>query len=437
MMNLFQIIPPESSHSLSRGTAENNPNIHLQKKGRGQKEEAAPLSKTPKNPSEDDLFSYELKRTYKDKHEVEGKKLNGGLNESSMSTLQSDVQNSGHPGNLPSISTALDTTTFSSAITEAKTQKTASSHILESSQSKPEMGQSSSSHTMAIHALSESSDSAAFPQLVSRMPDHGERQKGLNNPVENKPVHPMPQALQANSGGANPYLMAKSLQSGRPAVQSLQGHDSIIPSESPVNSTTLFSNDHSLESQKGFEQGQGRGFLSHSPLGLSTTLQESKAASDIQITGALFESFLETGMDFYDDQSILRQVEHHLRSWRPGQNESIRFLLEPKQLGILQIDILFQENEVTAHMVTGDPYVKGLLEGNRDFLETNLRSQGFQMQQFSVDLGRQQGFLNHQHPAPGFLKPEWADPNQTQTGPLDLPEKNTMIQEAGRLSLYI
>lgn len=139
--------------------------------------------------------------------------------------------------------------------------------------------------------------------------------------------------------------------------------------------------------------GQGEAFFGNSILPQVPNFQPNEGMV-VQNTATDFRSILDAGRTIPDERAVLRQVTQQLRAWRPGQSEPIRFLLEPENLGMLQIEVVLKEGRLMAHMVTADPMVKALLEGSQHFLQNALKDQGLQMQQFSVDLSDQKSFMN-------------------------------------------
>ncbi len=138
--------------------------------------------------------------------------------------------------------------------------------------------------------------------------------------------------------------------------------------------------------------GQGGTFLGNSGFAQSTDFQPGEGSTAIQKTATEFRALMNAGRSIPDEGAVLRQVAQQLRAWRSGQDEPIRFLLEPKNLGQIQIDITLKDGGLTAHMVTSDVMVKELLERNQHFLQEALKEQGLEMQEFSVDLGDRKGF---------------------------------------------
>ncbi|MBN4054142.1 flagellar hook-length control protein FliK [Nitrospira defluvii] len=108
-----------------------------------------------------------------------------------------------------------------------------------------------------------------------------------------------------------------------------------------------------------------------------------------------------------DKQAIFSQVSEQIKILQPGRTEHIRFQLEPESLGSLQIELSLRKGVVVAHIITGDPLVKELLESNQALLRERLAEQGFQVDQFSVDVGEMGNFfdekkeelpfMNHRH----------------------------------------
>ncbi len=190
------------------------------------------------------------------------------------------------------------------------------------------------------------------------------------------------------------------------------------------------------DNQEGSLGGEEGPFFERSTVPFSSGLSGEEGPSRIRSVKSDFQSLLESGFEAPDEAAILKQVAHELRLWKPGQNEPLRFLLQPKQLGMLQVEILFHEKGVTAHMLTADPFVKALLEDNQGFLQTGLKAQGFDVQQFSVGLGEQKGFMN-QHKAQHFRGPISPASSELDTRESPFSGSGRGMWEAGRLSIYI
>lgn len=190
------------------------------------------------------------------------------------------------------------------------------------------------------------------------------------------------------------------------------------------------------ESGQQGDPGQG-GRFSGNPASLHfSNLRLTEGAAEIEKTATDFRAMLETGRAVLDERAVLRQVAQQLRAWRPGQHEPIRFLLEPKNLGTIQIDVKMEESGVMAHMVTSDPKVKALLEGNQNFLQNALKAQGLEMNQFSVDLGDRKGFSNENRGAQIFKK---AQPFSGEGDAIEGAQRMSSVLKHGSrgLSLYI
>ncbi|MFQ5779660.1 MAG: flagellar hook-length control protein FliK [Nitrospiria bacterium] len=88
-----------------------------------------------------------------------------------------------------------------------------------------------------------------------------------------------------------------------------------------------------------------------------------------------------------DEKLLLRQVAEKIHLWRPHEGDTIRFQLEPKALGMLQVDISIHENGIVADIVTKHHFVKTLLEQNQELLRETLAGHGLRVDQFSVNVG--------------------------------------------------
>lgn len=185
--------------------------------------------------------------------------------------------------------------------------------------------------------------------------------------------------------------------------------------------------------QKG---AMGGSFLDNPSVLFSPAVRGQDGEVGVQSVKSQFQTLLDAGVTIPDEREVLRQVGHQLRAWRPGQEGPIRFLLEPKQLGMLQIEILLQEKGVRAHMVTADPFVKTLLQENQGFLQDGLKAQGLHIAQFSVDLGDRREFY-HQDGTPSFSKRALPVLDAGETPDAVLPVMYRPGREAGQLSIYI
>ncbi|MEC4678625.1 MAG: flagellar hook-length control protein FliK, partial [Nitrospirota bacterium] len=220
------------------------------------------------------------------------------------------------------------------------------------------------------------------------------------------------------------------------------------PGVTPGNSTSIIENlqGFALSKSMGIEggaaggkaqggMGQGGTFLGNTAFQLSN-LPSNEGSSAMQKTATDFRALMNAGRVIPDEGAVLRQVSQQLRAWRSGQDEPIRFLLEPKNLGRIQIDVSLKEGGLTAHMVTSDPMVKELLERNQHFLQEALKEQGLEMQQFSVDLGDKKGFARDAENTQGFTK---SDVSLEEADARDSIQRarSELQSEAGGLSLYI
>lgn len=181
--------------------------------------------------------------------------------------------------------------------------------------------------------------------------------------------------------------------------------------------------------------GQGGAFLGNSILTQVSNF-ESNEGLVAQNTATDFRSILDAGRAIPDERAVLRQVTQQLRAWRPGQHEPMRFLLDPKNLGMLQIEVMLKEGRLTAHIVTADPMVKALLEGSQHVLQNALKDQGLQLQQFSVDLGDQKSFMNDARNTHDFRQsPQFSEESDV----IEVGQMTSSGLKAGNsgLSLYI
>ncbi|VAX30418.1 hypothetical protein MNBD_NITROSPIRAE01-693 [hydrothermal vent metagenome] len=220
------------------------------------------------------------------------------------------------------------------------------------------------------------------------------------------------------------------------------------PAVTPGNSTSIIENlqGFALSKSMGIEggaaggkahggMGQGGTFLGNTAFQLSN-LPSNEGSSAMQKTATDFRALMNAGRVIPDEGAVLRQVAQQLRAWRSGQDEPIRFLLEPKNLGRIQIDVSLKEGGLIAHMVTSDPMVKELLERNQHFLQEALKEQGLEMEQFSVDLGDRKGFARDAENTQDFMKSdvflEEADARDSIQ-----PPQSELQSEDGGLSLYV
>jgi len=191
-----------------------------------------------------------------------------------------------------------------------------------------------------------------------------------------------------------------------------------------------------MGSKFGGEMDDGGGQLKNTAMLHASLLQSSEGVDGVHTKGASFHSMLENGIAAPDKGEILRQVADQIRTWRPGKSEPLRFLLEPRHLGTLKIDLLLQEKGVTAHIVTADPLVKELLEGNQSFLRQGLESQGLHVDQFSVDLGGRKGFLDGKRDGNSYKREQRDTSLRTH---VKLPEtlSSGLYRGSSRVSLYV
>lgn len=175
-----------------------------------------------------------------------------------------------------------------------------------------------------------------------------------------------------------------------------------------------------------FEDGAGqREGLSSSQLAVKTSISD---ISTIQESSPLRQLENPTDFNLSDKDAIVSQVTEQFKGLQAAGIEKVRFQLEPKTLGSLQIEISVQKGGVAAHIVTGDFYVKELLEGNLALLRQNLAEQGLQIDKFSVDVGEMEAsfydkrdnkaFLKHHHPFPEVGRSDAAhlEPSQLAKG---------------------
>ncbi len=220
------------------------------------------------------------------------------------------------------------------------------------------------------------------------------------------------------------------------------------PAVTPGNSTSMIENLQALALSKsmGIEggaaggkaqggMGQGGTFLGNTAFQLSD-LQSSEGSFAVQKTATDFRALMNAGRVIPDEGAVLRQVAQQLRVWQSGQDEPIRFLLEPKNLGRIQIDLSLKEGGLIAHMVTSDPMVKELLERNQHFLQEALKEQGLEMQQFSVDLGDRKGFARDAENTQDFTKSDVFLEEADAENSIQRP-RSKLQSEAGGLSLYV
>ena len=297
--------------------------------------------------------------------------------------------------------------------------------------------------------------SEALKKTADVLPKVTEKNKALEAPpaLQKAGMPPMIAGDEAGSEAARQTMIdfkavsAKALQAQQGESQSAQTalENQALPAhlKPAVSSTSILQNVQALASAQslvaeGGQQsgpGQGGDFSGNPALQHFSDFKSLEGRAGMEKVATDFRALLDAGRGIPDERAVLRQVAQELRAWRPGQHEPIRFLLEPKHLGLLQIDVILQEGVLRAHMVTADPLVKELLEGNQQFLQNALKGQGLQMQQFSVDLGDRKGFMPEGRSASVFKK---GDPLSEEEADDFLAPPSSIIKPVrGALSLYI
>jgi flagellar hook-length control protein FliK len=89
------------------------------------------------------------------------------------------------------------------------------------------------------------------------------------------------------------------------------------------------------------------------------------------------------------EHEIIEQVAQKLSVQKLNLNgkESVTLELEPKELGALKIEISVHKGSITAEILTQHPIVKEILEKNLYLLHDGLKQSGFNIDQFSVNVG--------------------------------------------------
>lgn len=89
------------------------------------------------------------------------------------------------------------------------------------------------------------------------------------------------------------------------------------------------------------------------------------------------------------EHAIIEQVAQKLSLQKLNLNgkEGVTLELEPKELGRMKIEIAINKGSVTADIVTQHIIVKEILERNLSLLHDGMRQSGFNIDQFSVNVG--------------------------------------------------
>jgi len=89
------------------------------------------------------------------------------------------------------------------------------------------------------------------------------------------------------------------------------------------------------------------------------------------------------------EHEVMEQVAQKLSLQRVNLNgkEGVTLELSPKELGALKIEIAIHKGSVTAEIFTQYPIVKEILEKNLSALHDGLMQSGFNVDQFSVNVG--------------------------------------------------
>ncbi|WP_427338638.1 flagellar hook-length control protein FliK [Caloranaerobacter sp. DY30410] len=96
-----------------------------------------------------------------------------------------------------------------------------------------------------------------------------------------------------------------------------------------------------------------------------------------------------------DKNMLMKQIIEKLSLNNKKINPEIRIKLKPEVLGDLFLKITTKENLVLARIIVENYQVKQAIEANLDILKDNLKEQGLEIHEFSIDVGQSANFENY------------------------------------------
>ncbi|SHH27363.1 hook-length control protein FliK [Caloranaerobacter azorensis DSM 13643] len=96
-----------------------------------------------------------------------------------------------------------------------------------------------------------------------------------------------------------------------------------------------------------------------------------------------------------DKNMLMKQIVEKLIINPRKMNPEIRIKLKPEVLGDLFLKITTKENLVSARIIVENYQVKQAIEANLDMLKDNLKEQGLEVYEFSIDIGQSSNFDNY------------------------------------------
>ncbi|WP_069649608.1 flagellar hook-length control protein FliK [Caloranaerobacter ferrireducens] len=96
-----------------------------------------------------------------------------------------------------------------------------------------------------------------------------------------------------------------------------------------------------------------------------------------------------------DKNMLMKQIIEKLSLNNEKTNPEIRIKLKPEVLGNLFLKITTKENLVLARIIVENYQVKQVIEANLDVLKDNLKEQGLEIYEFSIDVGQSANFDNY------------------------------------------
>ncbi|KPU28216.1 hypothetical protein TR13x_02445 [Caloranaerobacter sp. TR13] len=96
-----------------------------------------------------------------------------------------------------------------------------------------------------------------------------------------------------------------------------------------------------------------------------------------------------------DKNMLMKQIIEKLSLNNKKINPEVRIKLKPEILGNLFLNITTKDNLVLARITVENYQVKQVIEANLDVLKDNLKEQGLEIYEFSVDIGQSANFDNY------------------------------------------
>lgn len=138
-------------------------------------------------------------------------------------------------------------------------------------------------------------------------------------------------------------------------------------------------------------------------------------------------SLSSAGTKIPDEIQLLRQVAEKVNLFRPKEGQSVRIQLEPPSLGSLRVEVSVLDKGVHADIITSQPLVRDLLEGNQRFLRESLAEFGLKVDHFSVNVGDPERHPFRQEASPQDQGEGYADVEEEPTFSR-VPDKNPWPQ---------